>query len=62
MKKLHKSTEHKIISGILGGIGEYYQVDPTMIRLWFVGLTMMSGLMPGIVTYIAAVFLVSKKA
>ncbi len=51
-----------MLFGVLGGLGEYYEVDPTLVRLGYVALTAMTGLMPGIVTYLAAIFLVPKKA
>lgn len=36
MKKLTKSKDEKIISGVLGGIAEYFEVDPTLVRLGYV--------------------------
>ena len=62
MKKLHRSKEHVMLFGVLGGIGEYQNVDPTAVRLAFVALAAMTGLMPGVFTYIVAIFLVPKKA
>jgi phage shock protein C len=41
MKKLYRSTSNKMLGGVCGGIGEYLDVDPTIIRiLWILfGLT-----------------------
>lgn len=50
-----------MLFGVLGGIGEYLNVDPTVVRLGFVALAAMTGLMPGVFTYIVAIFLVPKK-
>jgi phage shock protein C len=36
MKKLYKSKNDKVISGLIGGLGEYFDVDPVLIRLGFV--------------------------
>ena len=33
MKSLYKSRTNKMVSGVCGGIGEYFGVDPTIIRL-----------------------------
>lgn len=33
MKKLYKSTRDRMICGVCGGIAEYMQVDPTLVRL-----------------------------
>lgn len=32
-KKLYKSRENRVICGVCGGIGEYFNIDPTVIRL-----------------------------
>jgi phage shock protein C len=34
-KKLFRSEENKVLFGILGGLGEYFDVDPTIYRLFF---------------------------
>lgn len=39
MKRLRKSKNNRMISGVLGGIGEYFEIDPTMVRLLYVLLT-----------------------
>ena len=37
MKRLYRSTDQKIIAGVCGGIGEYFEIDPVIVRLiWFV--------------------------
>ena len=43
MKELRKSKTNKKIAGVCGGIGEYFDIDPTIIRLGFVALTFMFG-------------------
>lgn len=35
-KKLYKSSKNKFICGVCGGIGEYFNVDPTIIRILLV--------------------------
>lgn len=41
MKKLYRSQSSRTICGVCGGIGEYFNIDPTIIRLaWILfGLT-----------------------
>lgn len=36
IKKLYRSGTNKMLCGVCGGIGEYFNVDPTLIRLLFV--------------------------
>jgi phage shock protein C len=61
MKRLYRSRENKIFGGIIGGIGEYFDIDPTVLRLIFVFIVLATGIMPGIIAYIAALFIVPKK-
>lgn len=60
MKKLTKSSKNKIVAGIFGGIGEYLEVDPTLLRLIGLFLFIFSGFVPFVLVYIVAVFIVPK--
>lgn len=42
MRKLFLSEKNKVIAGVCGGIGEYFNVDPTLVRLVWVVLTLLS--------------------
>lgn len=53
MRKLYKSSTDKKLSGVLGGIAEYFQVDSTLIRLIFV-VALIFGIGIPIFIYIAA--------
>ena len=50
-KKLYRSGTTKILCGVWGGIGEYFNIDPTLIRLLFVLFGCTGG---GILAYIIA--------
>ncbi|MBQ9991133.1 MAG: PspC domain-containing protein [Lachnospiraceae bacterium] len=52
-KKLIKSSDNKMICGVCGGIGEYFNLDPTLIRLIWVILTI-GGFGTGFLIYILA--------
>lgn len=43
MKRLYRSKTDRMIAGICGGMGEYWGVDPTLIRLGMVALVLLSG-------------------
>ena len=32
-KRLHRSTSNRWIAGVCGGIGEYFNIDPTLVRI-----------------------------
>ncbi|HEY1407156.1 MAG TPA: PspC domain-containing protein [Spirochaetota bacterium] len=38
MKKFHRSQKHKMIAGVAGGVGEYFEIDPALVRLAFIVL------------------------
>lgn len=52
-KKLLRSTKNRMVAGVCGGIGEYFSVDPTVIRLAWVIFTLIS-MGAGIIAYIIA--------
>jgi phage shock protein C len=57
MKKLYLSTDKKV-AGVCGGIGEYFEIDPTLVRLAWIVLTIMTGILPGILAYIIAAMVI----
>ena len=42
----------------MGGIGEYYDTDPVLIRLVFLLITLITGLVPGVLAYLLALLIV----
>src|SRR5437762_10753784 len=48
--RLYRSRSQKMIAGVAGGLGEYFDVDPVLIRLLFVVTAFISG--AGILAYI----------
>ncbi|MFN2138754.1 MAG: PspC domain-containing protein [Candidatus Promineifilaceae bacterium] len=50
-KKLMRSND-RIIAGVAGGLAEYFDTDPTLIRLLFVLLTVLGAFWLGIVAYV----------
>ena len=57
-KKLYRSDTDKMLCGVCGGIAEYFDVDPTIIRLLWADL-ICSG--PGIVAYIIAAIIIPRR-
>lgn len=61
MKKLYRSEENRIWKGVIGGFGEYFNIDPVLIRIVFVFFVLATGIVPGVLTYIIAIFVIPKK-
>ena len=51
-KKLYKSGTDKVLAGVCGGLGEYFGVDPTLIRLAWIVFSAIGG--SGLLAYIIA--------
>ncbi len=50
MKKLHRSDKDSVIFGVCGGLGQYFEIDPTIFRILFIALLFGGG--TGILIYI----------
>ncbi len=58
-KRLYRINEGKKIAGVCGGLAEYFEIDPTLIRL---GWAVVSCFVPvGILAYIAAALIIPVK-
>ncbi len=51
MKKLYRSKTERNLAGVCGGIAAYFNIDPTIIRLIWVFVSLMSASIPGILIY-----------
>jgi phage shock protein C len=58
MKRLNRSVTDRKIAGICGGMGEYLDVDPTVVRLVTIILALATGLIPMTIGYIIAWFII----
>lgn len=52
MKRLYRSKKDRMLCGVCGGIAEYFNVDPTLIRILWVILSLLGVVFPGILAYI----------
>ena len=53
IKRIYRSRDDRMLFGVCGGIAEYFEVDPTLVRLLWVFLTLIS-LGAGIIAYLIA--------
>lgn len=59
-KRLYRSRSDRQIAGVCGGIAEYLNVDPTLVRIAFVIGTLLGG--PGLLLYIILAIVVPEEA
>ena len=59
-KKLYRIEEGKMVAGVCGGVAEYFNIDPTVVRLGWVLVSCFAG--AGIVAYIAGAIIMPEKS
>ena len=55
-RRLTRSRRHKMIAGVCGGLAEYFDLDPTVVRVAYVLVSIISVAFPGILAYIVLMF------
>jgi len=60
-KKLYRSDTDRIVAGIIGGIGEYTDIDSTVLRLIFVIVLIFSAVVPGLIVYFLALLIIPQR-
>ncbi len=53
-KKLFRAQAKKMLGGVCGGLGEYFDIDVTLIRLIFVAITLVTAIIPMMIFYLIA--------
>jgi phage shock protein C len=59
-RKLYRSESDRMLGGVCGGLGDYLDVDSTLVRIIFVALALMGG--PGILMYLILLLVVPSEA
>lgn len=57
-KHLYRSRTNRVFAGICGGLGEYFDIDPTVLRLLWLLVVVFTGIFPGVLAYIIAIFVI----
>ncbi len=55
-KRFERSSTDRLIGGVCGGLGRYFDIDPTLVRIGMVALALLGG--TGLIVYAAALVLV----
>jgi len=58
-KRLYRDVQNKMISGVCAGIAKYFDLDPTIIRLIWVIVTLAGG--SGLIAYIVCAFVIPEE-
>lgn len=52
MSKLTKSPHNRMVAGVCGGLADYFDMDPTLVRVGYVLIGFLSGAFPGVILYL----------
>ena len=52
MSTLSKSTHNRMLAGVCAGIAEHFELDPTLVRVGFVLLSLLAAAFPGLLIYV----------
>jgi len=59
-KKIYRNTEGKMLGGVASGFADYFEIDPTIIRLIFILTAFLGG--GGILAYLICWIIIPKKS
>lgn len=51
-RPLRRSRRDRVIAGVLGGLADYFGLDPTLARVLYVLVSILSAAFPGILVYV----------
>ena len=58
-KKLYRNTKNKMIAGVCAGVADYFNIDPTIVRILWVLVGLMA--FAGVILYIICMFIIPEK-
>ncbi|MBS7611045.1 PspC domain-containing protein [Candidatus Bathyarchaeota archaeon] len=59
VKRLYRSRKNRVLAGVCGGLGEYLNIDPVVVRLIWVAISLVWGF--GIILYIIAALIIPEE-
>lgn len=62
IKRLYKHDTDKKLDGVCAGIAEYFEVDPVLVRAGYAFITVVTGVIPGILAYIVLAAIMPPKS
>lgn len=60
-KKLYRAREGKMLAGVCAGLGKFFGIDPTIIRVIYIALSVVTTAFPGIVLYIILMLVIPEE-
>ncbi len=61
MKKILRAKYNRKIAGVCGGLGNYFNIDPTIIRLAMIYICVLTGILPIVLAYLGAILIIPEE-
>ena len=62
MERLYRSSTQRMLGGVCGGLGEYFNIDPTLVRIVYVIVTIATAVFLGVALYLALWLIIPSEA
>ena len=59
-KTLQRDMQRAMVSGVVAGVARYFDSDVNLFRLVFIALTIITGVLPGVIVYVCGMFLLER--
>lgn len=60
-KKLYRSRNARMVAGVCGGLGKFFGIDPTIIRIIYIVLSLFTTAFPGIILYVILMLVIPEE-
>ena len=60
-KRLYRSDTSRMWGGICGGIGEFFNIDPVLVRVIWLLTVIFTGIVPGLLAYVFGLFIIPRQ-
>ena len=57
-KRLYRSESDRMIAGVLGGLAGYLRIEPSLTRIGYVLMTVLTGFVPGVFLYLVMTLII----
>ena len=57
-KRLYRSESDRMIAGVLGGLAAYLRIEPSLTRIGYVLITVLTGFVPGVLLYLVMTLII----
>lgn len=60
-RHLRRSRKNRMLAGVCGGLAEYFGMDPTLMRVLFIVVSVLSAAFPGVLVYVVCMIAIPEE-